>query len=120
MFYAFPYQTSVVASSARIEAGEANTNARQAQSAVEEMRHDVARLLMITEALWTFLKKEHGYTDEDLVNAVTEIDLRDGIRDGQVAKQPPVPCPACGKPNSGKRANCIYCGKTLPLNPFAR
>jgi len=120
MFYPSTYGASLDASSARVEAGQASSDAREAQSAVGAMQHDIARLLMITEALWLFLKKEHGYTDDALVQAITSIDMRDGVRDGKVTKSPPVACPACRRPNSGKHPNCIYCGKPLPLNPFAR
>jgi len=35
----------------------ARADAREAQTATELMKHDINRLLMITEALWGFLKK---------------------------------------------------------------
>jgi hypothetical protein len=95
--------------------------AREAREDTELMKHDVERLLMITEALWTFLKKEHGYTDESLTEAIQRIDMRDGKLDGRVAKDAPIPCPYCGKANAAKRGFCIYCGQSLlNTNPFAR
>jgi hypothetical protein len=80
------------------------------------MQHDIERLLMITEALWLFIKTQHNYTDEDLVKVITEIEMRDS----QLPKHQPVTCPACGRVNSGKRDLCIYCGKPIPMDPFAR
>jgi hypothetical protein len=102
------------------DADTAAADARAAQTETELMRTDIDRLLMITEALWTFLKKEHGYSDEELANAITQIDMRDGVLDGKGGKSAPQACPNCGRINSPRRAMCIYCGKPIPMNPFAR
>jgi len=98
----------------------ARADAREAQTATELMKHDINRLLMITEALWGFLKKEHGYSVEELIQAINEIDMRDGELGGRPGGSAPVICPACGRANSGKRPLCIYCGQPVPTNPFAR
>lgn len=102
--------------SASLDAVQARADAKEAQGRVELMQHDIDRLLMLSEALWLFVKQQHGYSDEDLVKVITEIDHRDA----QLPKHVPVKCPACGRVNSGKRANCIYCGKPIPMDPFAR
>ena len=102
--------------STSLEAGQARADAKEAQTGVKLMQHDIDRLLMLTEALWLFIKTQHNYTDEDLVKVITEIEMRDG----QSPKHQPVTCPACGRINSGKRPICIYCGKPIPMNPFAR
>jgi hypothetical protein len=102
--------------SASLEAVQARADAKQAQTSVDLMQHDIDRLLMITEALWLFVKTQHGYSDEDLVKVITEIDQRDS----QSPKHVPVTCPGCGRVNSGKRSVCIYCGKPIPMDPFAR
>jgi hypothetical protein len=100
-------------------ADPAARDAHDAQNEADCLRNDVERLLMITEALWTFLKKEHGYSDEDLANAVKEIDLRDGQLDGRAEQSQASPCPNCGKINSARRSLCIYCGQPLPVTLFA-
>ena len=102
--------------STSLEAGQARADAKQAQTSVDLMQHDIDRLLMLTEALWLFIKTQHNYTDEDLVKLITEIDQRDS----RLGKHVPVTCPACGRSNSGKRPMCIYCGKPIPMDPFAR
>ena len=102
------------------EAASARADAREAKTETELMRADIERLLMITEALWTFLKKEHGYSDTELVEAITQIDMRDGVLDGKVAKTLPPPCPSCGRISGKSRPVCIYCGKPVPITPFAR
>lgn len=116
MFYSMPYSSFANAADAVAAQGAA----REARTDVELLKHDVNRVLMITEALWTFLKKQHGYTDDDLRNMVQEIDLRDGKADGQTGKEQPLQCPKCGRANAAKRTFCMYCGTALQGNLFAR
>ena len=111
---------SVQASLAQADAAAAASDAREAQTSTELMKHDINRLLMITEALWMLLKQQHGYTDDDLKKVITEIDLRDGVLDGKSSKAATVSCPGCGRPNSTKHALCIYCGKPIPTTLFGR
>jgi hypothetical protein len=94
----------------------AENAARDVKTEVECLRHDVERLLMMTEALWNLLKREHGYEDEVLAKMIMQIDMRDGRADGGAVKSDPQPCPHCGKPNSTTRAFCIYCGKPIPTD----
>lgn len=124
MFYPMlsDYGSFAAASQAQSDAISAQADAREARTETELMRHDIDRLLMITEALWICLKKQHGYSDEDLTKVVTEIDMRDGRLDGKsaAAGKPTVTCPGCGKINSAKRPACMYCGAVLPVTLFVR
>jgi hypothetical protein len=87
----------------------------------EYVKSDVEKLFMITEALWTILKEQHGYTEDDLIARVEAIDLRDGVLDGKVAKSAVKPdCPECGRKLMGKRPVCLYCGTEVILDPFQR
>lgn len=101
-------------------AAEARSEARGARSAVDLARWDIERLLMITEALWTLMKQQHGYTDADLIRLVAEIDARDGRMDGRVAPEPPEPCRFCGRMTARHRPTCLYCGKPVIESPFTR
>jgi len=98
----------------------AESTARETKTDVELTKHDIDRLLMITEALWMLIKQEHGYTDDVLTKLIMEIDQRDGRLDGHGAKEPPIECAACGRTNAANRSLCMYCGKPLPTSPFAR
>ena len=122
MFYSYgPVYSQAAAAQAQTDANDAQAIAREAKTEIEYLRQDIDRLLMITEALWTLLKKEHGYADDVLSGLVREIDLRDGRLDGKSATvAPPASCPACGKINSSRRSVCIYCGQPLPVQLFAR
>ena len=98
----------------------AEAAAREARTDVELLKHDVDRLLLITQAFWTLLKQEHGYTDDVLTDLIKKIDLGDGKLDGRGVNDPPIQCPNCNRANSPNRPFCIYCGKPLTVNPFSR
>ncbi len=87
---------------------------------LELMEGDIERILMLTEALWSFIKREHNLTDADLVRMLAEIDARDGRIDGRVAATPPVPCAYCNRISAKNRPTCIYCGKPVIASPFQR
>ena len=117
MFYPGLYAAGGLSNlSNALEAVNARAEARDAKTSVELMQHDIERLLMITEALWLFVKQQNNFTDEDLVKVISEIEMRES----HLPKHVPVTCPACGRANSGKRDLCIYCGKPVPMDPFAR
>jgi hypothetical protein len=100
---------------------QSSSIARRAESQVVLLEADVERLLMITEALWTMLKEQHGYTDSDLIKRVAAIDMRDGKLDGRVADQEgPLTCPQCSRTLIGNRPVCLYCGKPVARDPFER
>lgn len=117
-----PQAFNQIAGSLAMDAAHtAQQDAQRAQNHVEQLRRDVDRLLMITEALWMLLKEQHGYDDEKLVQLMTQIDLRDGQLDGRVAKTTVENCPHCGRPLVKNLPSCMYCGKpVLNRNPFAR
>jgi hypothetical protein len=94
--------------------------AAQARARAELLHMDVERLLMITEALWTLLKEQHGYTDDVLIRRIQQLDLRDGALDGRVAAAPPLKCPGCGRTLMRRHPRCLYCGAPVAVSPFDR
>jgi ribosomal protein L32 len=124
MFYPLFYYSLATAQAdadaAQSRASDAKQQAMDAKMDADLLRMDVERLLMITESLWTFLKQQHGYTEEDLVKMITEIDMRDGKLDNRVAPSGPHKCPNCGQVMNRNRVLCYYCGKPMQIEPFAR
>jgi len=120
LFVAWAARQQVTAQRADMAAERAATTATQVRSQVELMEMDLEKLLIITEALWTMLRDEHGYTDEQLLQKVQEIDMRDGRLDGRVAKQAPSKCPQCGRTISARRPACMFCGAASTNKPFTR
>ena len=110
----------------RIEEVEAKTSQAQsdlgfAQQDIRFLRSNIDRLLMITEALWGILKEQHGYSDEELVKRVSEIDMRDGALDGRVVTGESPVCPECNRSHIARnRAFCLYCGARITNDPFDR
>jgi hypothetical protein len=96
------------------DVNEARFDAEEAKSEAEVLKHDIDRLMMITEALWTFMKKEHGYADEDLAKAIGVIDLRHSGADKDAQEK----CPNCGRMVSAHRRLCLYCGHPVPQSLF--
>jgi len=120
MFYPLMARSGISSDYASATATAAESAAREARTDIELTQHDIDRLLLITQAFWTLMKREHGYTDDILTGLIQEIDQRKVVVDGIAVKDPPQICSACGKPNQAKRSFCIYCGKPLSGNPFAR
>ncbi len=101
-------------------AQQASRVAAEARSQSDVLRADVEKLFMVTEALWTILKEERGYSDDELIRRIQQIDLRDGRLDGKVAKQLNPACPQCGRTLLGKHPVCLYCGTEVERDPFER
>jgi len=92
----------------------------EAMKSVEEMKGQIERLLLITEALWKILKEQHGFSDEELIKQIALIDLADGNLDGRKAPTPPQPCPHCQRMLVKHRPRCLYCGELVASDPFQR
>ena len=107
-------------STTRQTATDARRSVRDAQTKVEGLEYEVERLLMITEALWTLVKDQHGYTDDTLMAKIEEIDLSDGRLDGRVNKREVQRCGQCNRSLHRRRLYCIYCGTPYRRAPFAR
>lgn len=74
------------------------------------LRVNIEKLLMITEALWSILKEQYGYTDDELLRRIQEIDMQDGVMDGKVTRPEIKTCQKCNRPLMKKLPQCIYCG----------
>lgn len=120
MFYPMMAGGGMTGAYASVEATAAQNAAREASTGVELLKHDIDRLLLISEALWTLMKQEHGYADDVLIQLIQGIESKRTIVDGITAKAPPLMCPSCGRPNTANRQFCMYCGKPIAGNPFAR
>lgn len=107
-------------SGAKLVARSAEAAAGDARAQVDLLKCETERLLMICEALWTILKEQHGYDDEELAERIRTIDMKDGKLDGRVAKAEPTSCPNCGRTLSRQRPVCMYCGGHAGLDPFRR
>ena len=121
LFIAGAAQQMAQANRAELAGEMAARTAAEVRTQNETIKFDIEKLFMITEALWTLLKEQHGYTDENLIEMIEKIDLRDGKLDGKVAKSVERPtCPQCGRVLIRNQPRCLYCGAVAPQNPFGR
>ncbi|MCF7954676.1 MAG: hypothetical protein K9M75_02630 [Phycisphaerae bacterium] len=99
-------------------ASRAESKATAVESQIKRLRADLARSLMISEALWELLRDRAKLTEEDLHKKLYEIDMRDGVLDGQ-NKRKAQKCPDCEHMVSSRHPACIYCGKVMDDSVFA-
>ena len=88
------------------------------ESNLRDLELRVNKLELIAEALWEILKKETDLQEADLIELMSEIDLKDGKFDGKKAKTTAVRCPKCNRMNSKHHSKCLYCGEVFLLDPF--
>jgi len=72
-----------------------------------DLDRKVNSLCMVVEALSELLE-EHGISKELIERKVEEIDLRDGVLDGQ--NIPISSCRKCKRKTKSQRPICMYCG----------
>lgn len=91
---------------------ESQSAARQAQDRVAELEARLDKLTLTCAALWQLMKAKTGVSDQQLTEAIREIDLRDGRLDGKVAAEAKA-CPSCKRTMSKRHNKCLYCDSTL-------
>jgi hypothetical protein len=99
-------------------AASADSFALSLSSEADKLADRVQRLSLVTEALWALLE-ENGYTRQQLIAKIEEIDRADGSVDGQVIR-PPLRCPSCDSAVSVGAMLCQFCGWENPdVDPLA-
>jgi hypothetical protein len=115
-----PHGSSHLDTNTSILARKASADARQVATELDLTKAHLERLMMICEALWTIIKKQHDLEDKDLMDYVAQVDMQDGKLDGKVAKQAPPKCQECGRTSSRQSMICIFCGTLVERGPFDR
>ena len=107
--------------SAQADSGAGAARAQSKAHAVERklkiLEASLAKSLMINEALWEFIRENHGLTEKDLHKKIYEVDMRDGVLDGKNQRKASE-CPDCGHMVSARHPACIYCGKVIDASVF--
>jgi len=94
---------------AKTQAQWSARDAAEAMHFAENVRMRLDKLTLVSMAVWSLVKEKTSLTDEDLMERVRQIDLSDGVLDGQV-KLAPVKCASCGRTMSRRHSRCMYCG----------
>lgn len=107
--------------SSRHSANAADLKAGIAQADVQQLDSQVQTLALACQAMWELLSKQYGISEIDLLNKMSEIDMRDGVVDGKLVLKASTKCTDCGKEVKKVRSNCYWCGaKLLQATPFIR
>jgi hypothetical protein len=73
---------------------------------------------LAASAMWQLLKTKHGYSDDELVLAIHNVDARDGAVDGRMTPAQAV-CPHCHrKALTRQGARCLWCGAEMSIAPL--
>ncbi len=94
--------------------------ASSSDAEINELKQQIERLLLITEALWRIVKEKNGCDELALIREMTVIDMEDGRLDMGKPPSAPQPCPKCSRVLSRHRPRCLYCGEPIAVDPFAR
>lgn len=99
------------------DAARAASKADQVIRLQKLLEANLAKSMMINEALWEIIRDKLQLTEQDLYEKLNEIDMRDGQLDGKNQRKV-VECPSCGHSVSARHAACIYCGKIIDESVF--
>lgn len=102
------------------EISEARRGVLDVRQELRDLRTTLEQMSLANHAMWELVRERLQLSDQELINRMQEIDLRDGVRDGRVTKQAvPRNCPNCNRRLATKHERCIYCGQNNPnYQPF--
>jgi hypothetical protein len=88
----------------------ASEKGRRPNASLQHLEARVDKLVLVCRSLWELVRDNTSLTEDDLMNKVLELDLRDGVADGKMS--PGVQqCAHCGRTMSPRHARCLYCGR---------
>jgi hypothetical protein len=111
------YHYSHAGSKAAGDAARAKSQAARTERQLRVLEANLAKSMMINEAIWEIIRDKHGLTEKDLHDKLYEVDMRDGVLDGKNQRKA-VDCPNCSHAVSPRHPACIYCGQIIDESVF--
>jgi len=99
------------------DAAKAKSKAGKVERGLRVLEANLAKSMMINEALWELIRDQHGLTEKDLHEKLYEVDMRDGVLDGKHQRKA-ITCPNCSHAVSPRHPACIYCGQVIDESVF--
>ena len=95
-----------------------SVNVTRLERKIKQLEANLAKSLMINEAIWELLRDRAGITEQQFNDKLYEVDMRDGVLDGKNQRNQAVPCPNCNRKVSNRHSACIYCGQQMEDSVF--
>ena len=108
MFWELYRQSTI--NEAQATAGRASIQAQEVKLNVRQLEDKVDSLALTCQALWELLSERSSVDDDQLMEKMREIDLRDGTADGKMGRDS-TRCKKCNRMLNRRRARCMYCGE---------
>ncbi len=105
-----PSYTEVNIASSR--AARADNKADAAELNVRRLAARMDGMALACQAMWELLQEKTELSDEDLLQRMQEVDLRDGNADGRL-RATTTDCSTCGRTVNSRRGSCMYCGTEM-------
>jgi len=105
-------QISQAKTTAEFARQDSANNAERLHKEVQRLEARMDRLSIITQALWELINEKTSLTESDIEAKITDIDIRDGRKDGKITGRP-TSCPKCARPAHTRQRTCPYCGEAL-------
>jgi hypothetical protein len=93
--------------------GSAQTALENARERADALEHRLASLALTCAAMWSLLQERAGITEQELLDRMHALDMRDGKVDGRMNAEA-LTCGSCKRKSSARHKRCMYCGAALP------
>jgi len=94
----------------RNEVESMNRNAKETQAeSYKILSNRIDQLILLNHAMSEIISDKLGITNQQVIDKMMEIDLRDGVQDGKYSA-PPKDCPECKAKISREFNRCLFCG----------
>ena len=90
----------------------ADTEIKGQEERIAELEFHVNRMALACQALWELLRDRSNIPESELLAKISEIDLRDGVKDQRLTPTP-IKCGKCGRTSNSNYTRCIYCGADM-------
>lgn len=91
----------------KVKTVESNINLR-----FRNMEDTIACLSLKCQAMWELLKEHSKLSDQQLIEMIGQVDLRDGVQDSKITRKSQI-CSECGRTVGARHRQCIYCGSPI-------
>ena len=113
------YSADMQADEARRQAARKGRGEANVRLQLRMLEANLAKAMLINEALWELIRDQHRLTDDDLNQKLYDIDMRDGQLDGKNQRSEVTECPNCRRKVSPRHPACIYCGQVIDQSVFS-